>query len=97
LGKRWSNLREYDVSLVDLVTDQGRPVLEALPIEAREVQFKFYNTGKAKRSKDRANEMEVDLPETSQASPQRPLAPISTASSTQTAGAVHPLFRHSDA
>ncbi|KAH9176781.1 hypothetical protein EDB89DRAFT_101881 [Lactarius sanguifluus] len=24
LGKRWSNLREYDVSLVDLVTDQGR-------------------------------------------------------------------------
>ncbi len=50
-------------------------MLEALPIEAREVQFKFYNTGKAKRPKDRANEMEVDLPETSQTSSQRPLAP----------------------
>jgi E3 ubiquitin-protein ligase HUWE1 len=93
LGKRWSNLREYDVSLVDLVTDQGRPILEALPAEAREVQFKFYNTGKAKRAKDRTNEMEVDpLPEHSQASPQRPLAPISTASFSQPAGAVTLYF-----
>lgn len=92
LGKRWSNLREYDVSLVDLVTDQGKPVLEALPIEAREVQFKFYNTGKAKQSKDRANEMEVDLPESSQTS-QRPLAPVSTASSSsQVAGAITLYF-----
>lgn len=91
LGKRWSNLREYDVSLVDLVTDQGKPVLEALPIEAREVQFKFYNTGKAKQPKDRANEMEVDLPESSQTS-QRPLAPVSTASSSQAAGAITLYF-----
>lgn len=91
LGKRWSNLREYDVSLVDLVTDQGKPVLEALPIEAREVQFKFYNTGKAKQFKDRANEMEVDLPESSQTS-QRPLAPVSTASSSQAAGATTLYF-----
>jgi len=92
LGKRWSNLREYDINLVDLVTDQGRPVLEALPIEAREVQFKFYNTGKAKRPKDRANETEVDLPETSQTSSQRPLAPVSTASPCQTAGAITLYF-----
>lgn len=91
LGKRWSNLREYDVSLVDLVTDQGKPVLDALPIEAREVQFKFYNTGKAKQSKDRANEMEIDLPESSQTS-QRPLAPVSTASSSQAAGATTLYF-----
>ena len=91
LGKRWSNLREYDISLVDLVTDQGRPVLEALPIEAREVQFKFYNTGKAKRPKDQTNEMEVDLPENSQASPQRTIAPVSTAPP-QAAGAVTLYF-----
>ncbi|KAI0305409.1 hypothetical protein B0F90DRAFT_1815046 [Multifurca ochricompacta] len=91
LGKRWSNLREYDVSLVDLVTDQGRPVLDALPIEAREVQFKFYNTGKAKRSKDRANEMEVDVPEISQPS-QHSVAPVLTASSSQAAGAVTLYF-----
>jgi E3 ubiquitin-protein ligase HUWE1 len=92
LGKRWSNLREYDVSLVDLVTDQGKPVLEALPIEAREVQFKFYNTGKAKQSRDPVNEMEVDLPESSQTS-QRPLAPVSTASSSsQAAGAITLYF-----
>lgn len=91
LGKRWSNLREYDVSLVDLVTDQGKPVLDALPIEGREVQFKFYNTGKAKQSKDRTNEMEIDLPESSQTS-QRPLAPVSTASSSQAAGATTLYF-----
>ena len=67
-------------------------MLEALPIEAREVQFKFYNTGKAKQSKDRANEMEVDLPESSQTS-QRPLAPVSTASSSsQVAGAITLYF-----
>lgn len=91
LGKRWSNLREYDVSLVDLVTDQGKPVLEALPIEAREVQFKFYNTGKAKQSRDRVNEMEVDLPESSQTS-QRPLAPVSTASSSSQAAGATTLY-----
>ncbi|KAI9511134.1 hypothetical protein F5148DRAFT_1373973 [Russula earlei] len=90
LGKRWSNLREYDVSLVDLVTDQGRPVLEGLPTEAREVQFNFY-TVKAKRPKERANEMEVDLPESSQGS-QRALAPASTASSSQAAGATTLYF-----
>jgi len=98
LGKRWSNLREYDVSLVDLVTDQGRPVLEALPIEAREVQFKFYNTGKAQRFKDRTNEMDVDLPENlqasqaaSQAASQHTVASVSTAPS-QAAGAVTLYF-----
>ena len=73
------------------VTDQGRPVLEALPIEAREVQFKFYNTGKAKRSKDQTNEMEVDLPENLQASPPRTLAPVSTAPP-QAAGAITLYF-----
>jgi E3 ubiquitin-protein ligase HUWE1 len=94
LGKRWSNLREYDVSLVDLVTDQGRPVLEALPAEAREVQFKFYNTGKAKKAKDVINEMEVDPipPENTQPSSQRQLAPVSSSSSSQPAGAVTLYF-----
>ena len=42
LAKRWPNLREYDISLVDLVIDKGRPQLEALPNEAREVNFTFY-------------------------------------------------------
>jgi E3 ubiquitin-protein ligase HUWE1 len=94
LGKRWSNLREYDVSLVDLVTDQGTPVLGALPTEAREVQFKFYNTGKTKKVKDRTNEMEVDPSpaENSQPSPQRLSAPISTASPSQPAGAITLYF-----
>ncbi|KAH9963908.1 hypothetical protein BC827DRAFT_99895 [Russula dissimulans] len=92
LAKRWSNLREYDVSLVDLVTDQGRPLLEGLPTEAREVQFKFYNTGKAKRSKDRTSEMEVDAPENSQTSPQRASASASTASTSQAAGATTLYF-----
>ncbi|KAH9935552.1 uncharacterized protein B0H18DRAFT_1082292 [Fomitopsis serialis] len=38
LAKRWPNLREYDINLVDLVTEKGRPQLEALPNEARESQ-----------------------------------------------------------
>ncbi|KAI0268805.1 hypothetical protein BC834DRAFT_923157 [Gloeopeniophorella convolvens] len=92
LGKRWSNLREYDVSLVDLVTEQGKPTLEALPVETREVQFKFYNTGKSKKSKNRANEMEVDLPDTLQSPTQRASASIPTTTPSGAAGAVNLFF-----
>ncbi len=42
LAKRWPNLREYDINLVDLVTDKGRTQVEVLPTEAREVNFVFY-------------------------------------------------------
>ncbi|KAI0958508.1 hypothetical protein AcV7_004312 [Taiwanofungus camphoratus] len=42
LAKRWPNLREYDVNLVDLVGEQSRVQVEGLPNEAREVNFTFY-------------------------------------------------------
>ncbi|KAI8975845.1 hypothetical protein BD414DRAFT_580582 [Trametes punicea] len=42
LAKRWPNLRDYDVNLVDLATEKGKPQIEALPTEAREVNFVFY-------------------------------------------------------
>ncbi|KZT10978.1 uncharacterized protein LAESUDRAFT_721398 [Laetiporus sulphureus 93-53] len=42
LAKRWPNLREYDVNLPDLVSDKGKTQIEALPNEAREVNFTFY-------------------------------------------------------
>ncbi|KAI0360913.1 hypothetical protein OH77DRAFT_1558017 [Trametes cingulata] len=42
LAKRWPNLRDYDINLVDLVTEKGKAQIEALPTEAREVNFVFY-------------------------------------------------------
>ncbi|KAI0051234.1 hypothetical protein FA95DRAFT_1602906 [Auriscalpium vulgare] len=60
LAKRWNNLREYGISLVDLVTEPGKQGIDALPAEAREVQFNFYQTDKKDRGKDRPKEMEMD-------------------------------------
>lgn len=42
LAKRWPNLRDYDVNLADLVSEKGKAQVEALPNEAREVNFVFY-------------------------------------------------------
>ncbi|KAL4252810.1 UPL family protein [Abortiporus biennis] len=42
LAKRWPNLREYDLNLVDLVDEKCKAQIEALPVEAREVNFTFY-------------------------------------------------------
>ncbi|OBZ67028.1 E3 ubiquitin-protein ligase ptr1 [Grifola frondosa] len=42
LAKRWPNLRDYDINLVDLVGDKGNVQIEALPNEARDVNFAFY-------------------------------------------------------
>lgn len=58
LAKRWPNLREYDISLVDLVTDKGRPQLEALPNEAREVNFTFYRQEASSTSSTTGKEKE---------------------------------------
>ncbi|KAJ3855492.1 hypothetical protein EV368DRAFT_72228 [Lentinula lateritia] len=42
LAKRWPHLREYGIDLVDLANAQGSLEIDALPNEAREVDFSFY-------------------------------------------------------
>lgn len=74
LAKRWSNLREYGVSLVDLVTESGKHIVEELPTEAREVHFSFYKTGSSKDNKPK--EMDVDTV------PDVPVTPVRRASTT---------------
>ncbi|KAI0633753.1 hypothetical protein C8Q77DRAFT_809629 [Trametes polyzona] len=65
LAKRWPNLRDYDINLVDLVSEKGKAQIDALPTEAREVNFVFYRqapspaaAGKEKE-KERAPEGDV--------------------------------------
>ena len=42
LTRRWNNIREAGVTLVDLVTEKGRPKIDTLPPDARDVHFTFY-------------------------------------------------------
>ncbi|KAJ3821015.1 hypothetical protein F5878DRAFT_550493 [Lentinula raphanica] len=44
LAKRWPHLREYGIDLVDLANATGSTEIDALPSEAREVNFSFYRT-----------------------------------------------------
>ncbi|KAJ6593931.1 hypothetical protein B0H19DRAFT_1215807 [Mycena capillaripes] len=78
LAKRWPHLREYGISLVDLASRQGSATVDALPSEAREVQFSFYRTDESGRN-DQDTKMDTD-PEPPQSSP-RKAAPPTPASS----------------
>lgn len=65
LARRWPNLRDYDINLVDLVTEKGHAQVEGLPTEAREVNFVFYrqasssNSGGKEKEKEKAPEGDV--------------------------------------
>lgn len=72
LAKRWPNLREYDLNLIDLVGDKGKAQLEALPNDAREVFFTYYNkTAAPAASKEKAAEGDVFDAPTAQQTPAR--------------------------
>lgn len=63
LAKRWPNLRDYDINLVDLATEKGRAQVEALPTEAREVNFVFYRqaaSGAAGKEKEKEKEQTTE-------------------------------------
>ena len=82
LAKRWPNLRDYDINLVDLATERGRSQVEALPTEAKEVNFVFYRqtaTGKEKE-KEKEKVAEVDVFESAAQTPRKP--PSSSATGT---------------
>ena len=44
LSKRWPNLREHGISLLDLASPSGVPQVDVLPGEARDVSFVYYKT-----------------------------------------------------
>ncbi|KAF7981836.1 hypothetical protein HWV62_31363 [Athelia sp. TMB] len=86
LAKRWPSLREHDVSLVDLVSHNGRSTIEGLPSEAREVNFTFYRTDE-KTAGGGEGSMETQEVETLESTPRKPTAaPITT---TTSSGAVN--------
>lgn len=63
LSKRWPNLREYGVGLVELVSAKGTKDIDALPDDAREVHYSFYRTdggSSSHKGKERENENELE-------------------------------------
>lgn len=84
LAKRWPNLREYDVGLVDLVSPNGKARVEELPSEAREVNFTFYRKDPSEKAKEKEKDVFPAL-QTPQTPRKAHVAPTSTANS----GAVH--------
>lgn len=83
LAKRWPSLREHGVSLVDLVTEKGDAFVDALPPDAREVNYSFYRTGPQPPAKEKDTKMDTDSPET----PRKPTS--AAASAGQSSGAVN--------
>ncbi|KAF7288667.1 hypothetical protein HMN09_01372700 [Mycena chlorophos] len=69
LAKRWPHMREYGVSLVDLASPQGVSTVDALPSDARQVNFSFYRTTQDSRSD--SDKMETDT-EPPASSPRKP-------------------------
>ncbi|KAH7888738.1 hypothetical protein F5I97DRAFT_2004510, partial [Phlebopus sp. FC_14] len=59
LSKRWPNLLEYGVSLLDLASPNGVSHVDVLPGEARDVSFLYYKTGR----KEKEQRSEGDVPE----------------------------------
>jgi E3 ubiquitin-protein ligase HUWE1 len=82
LTKRWSNLRECGVNLVDLVTEKGKQKIDTLPPDARDIHFIFYRSDTAQdKSQDNVAEQDVIVPDsTPHATPSR-----------KPASSIHPL------
>jgi len=84
LAKRWPSLREYGIGLVDLSSPKGNPEVNALPTEAREVNFSFYKTD-AGSDCDKDKNMDTDVLDISSSSPRKvPVPPTASGS-----GAIH--------
>ena len=90
LAKRWPNLRDYDINLVDLVTDKGSGQVEALPTEAREVNFVFYRqTPSTAAGKEKEKATEGDVFDSTAQTPRKPASTAGTSTNASTSsGAV---------
>lgn len=80
LAKRWPYLREYGIGLVDLSSAKGSPEVDALPTEAREVNFSFYKTDIGLYS-DKEKKMETDVFDSSSISTRKAPVPPTTSGS----------------
>jgi len=95
LSKRWPNLREHGVGLVELVSAKGCKDVDALPDEAREVHYSFYRTdgGSKEKEREKMDDVEDVFSATASTSTRRPPAvpvPQSTTTTTPTATATAP-------
>jgi E3 ubiquitin-protein ligase HUWE1 len=80
LSKRWPSLREYGISLVDLSSPKGSTEVNALPTEAREVNFSFYKTD-ASPDFEKDKHMDTDILDSSQSSARKAPVPPTASSS----------------
>lgn len=62
LAKRWPYLREYGVDLIHLASLSYDTQIDALPTEAREVNFSFYKTDPQSPEADK-QQMDTDVPQ----------------------------------
>ncbi|KAG9316564.1 hypothetical protein JVU11DRAFT_2615 [Chiua virens] len=69
LSKRWPNLREHGISLLDLASPSGVPQVDVLPGEARDVSFVYYKTDY--KEKEQKSEVGDEPPTT----PRKPSLP----------------------
>jgi E3 ubiquitin-protein ligase HUWE1 len=80
LSKRWPSLREYGIGLADLSSTKASPEVNALPTEAREVNFSFYKTD-AGLDYDKDKNMDTDVLDTSSSSTRKvPVPPTASGS-----------------
>lgn len=59
LAKRWPHLREYGIDLYQLCTASASADIDALPVEAREVNFTFYRTNSTSTDEEHKAETSV--------------------------------------
>lgn len=81
LAKRWPHLHEYGIGLVDLFNGKNTPELDALPADAREVNFSFYRTDFDVGTTSKDGNADADVFDVSQSSPRKAPAPPAASSS----------------
>jgi E3 ubiquitin-protein ligase HUWE1 len=67
LAKRWPNLREFPIGLIDLGSTSGSAAVDALPAEARQVNYSFYRTEQSS-AKEKVDQMDTDVFESAEGS-----------------------------
>jgi len=74
LSKRWPNLHEHGISLVDLASPNGLPQVDVLPGDVRDVSFMYYKID----AKEKDLKHENEIPETPTTPRKVPAAPVAS-------------------
>ena len=88
LAKRWPNLREYGVGLVEIASTISKSEVEALPVEAREVNYSFYRT-EGNIAKEEDEKMETDVFDANHPSPRKSSSSGTAVATSQGAITIH--------